>query len=93
MHLFKLYHNMDRPVLEPTQTPIQWVPRYFTGVKWPGREANHSRLLPRLRMLALCTFMLWTGKTLHVFCGLMGTGHGQCERTVRHCRKCRCFTL
>jgi hypothetical protein len=44
----------------------------FTGVKRPGREANHCPLLPRFRMVALYTFMLWTGKTLPVFCGLQG---------------------
>jgi hypothetical protein len=27
-----------RPALGPTQPPIQWAP----GVKWPGREADHS---------------------------------------------------
>jgi hypothetical protein len=37
--------------------------------------------------------MLWTGKTLNIFCGLQGTGHEQCEQTLRHCRKYRCFTL
>jgi len=28
----------SRPVLGPTQPPIQWVPE----VKWPGRETDHS---------------------------------------------------
>jgi hypothetical protein len=28
---------------EPTQLPIQWVPGALSsGVKWPGREADHS---------------------------------------------------
>jgi hypothetical protein len=36
MHVFQLYHNMDRPVLEPTQPPIQWVPRYFYRSKAAG---------------------------------------------------------
>jgi hypothetical protein len=26
------------------QPPIQWVPGVFTGVNWPGREANNSPL-------------------------------------------------
>jgi hypothetical protein len=31
------------PVLGPTQPPIQWVPGALSaGVKWPGREADHS---------------------------------------------------
>jgi len=30
-------------VLGPTQPPIQWVSRALSlGVKWPGREADHS---------------------------------------------------
>jgi hypothetical protein len=29
--------------LGPTQPPIQWVPGALSlGVKWPGREADHS---------------------------------------------------
>jgi hypothetical protein len=33
----------SRTALGPTQPPIQWVPRALTlGVKWPGREADHS---------------------------------------------------
>jgi hypothetical protein len=31
------------PVLGPTQPPIQWIPGVLSpGVKWPGREADHS---------------------------------------------------
>jgi hypothetical protein len=33
----------SRPVLGPTQSPIQWVPGALSlGVKWTGREADHS---------------------------------------------------
>jgi hypothetical protein len=33
----------SRPVMEPTQPPIQCVPGAFSlGVKQPGREAYHS---------------------------------------------------
>jgi hypothetical protein len=33
----------SRPVLGPTQPPIQWVPgTLFPGVKRPGLEADHS---------------------------------------------------
>jgi hypothetical protein len=33
----------SRPFLGPTQPPIQWVSRALSlGVKWPGREADHS---------------------------------------------------
>jgi hypothetical protein len=33
----------SRPPLVPTQHPIQWIPRNISkGVKWPGRDVNHS---------------------------------------------------
>jgi hypothetical protein len=35
------------------QPPVQWVLGALSGVKWPGRQAYHSRLVPRLRMLIL----------------------------------------
>jgi hypothetical protein len=38
-----LLSTSSRPVLGPTQSPIQLVPGAFSpGVKRPGREANHS---------------------------------------------------
>jgi hypothetical protein len=38
-----LFTTLSRPALRLTQSPIQWVPRALSlGVKWPGREANHS---------------------------------------------------
>jgi hypothetical protein len=37
------FTTVSRPVLGPTQPPIQWVPgALFLGVKWPGREADQS---------------------------------------------------
>jgi hypothetical protein len=38
-----LFTTASRPVLEPTQPPIQWVPGSLSlGVKRQGREADHS---------------------------------------------------
>jgi hypothetical protein len=38
-----LFSTSSRPVLGPTQPPIQWVPGALSqGVKRPGREADHS---------------------------------------------------
>jgi hypothetical protein len=38
-----LFDTVSRPVLGPTQPPIQWVPGALSlGVKRPGREAGHS---------------------------------------------------
>jgi len=40
---FFLFATESRPALEPTQPPIQWVPRALNqGVKRWWREANHS---------------------------------------------------
>jgi hypothetical protein len=40
-----LLATMFRPALGPNQPPIQWVPEAVSaGVKWPGREADHSPL-------------------------------------------------
>jgi hypothetical protein len=32
----------SRPALGSTQPPIKWVGGPFPGVKWQGREADHS---------------------------------------------------
>jgi hypothetical protein len=41
----------SRPVLGPTQPPIQWVPGALSpGVKQPGPEDDHSQLVPRSRI-------------------------------------------
>jgi hypothetical protein len=38
-----LFTTSSTPGLGPTQPPIQWVPRALSlGVKWPGREVDHS---------------------------------------------------
>jgi hypothetical protein len=38
-----LFTTASRLALGPTQPPIQWVPGAVSlGVKWPGREADHS---------------------------------------------------
>jgi hypothetical protein len=38
-----LFSTMSRPVLRPTQPPIQWVQGFLSlGVKRPVREADHS---------------------------------------------------
>jgi hypothetical protein len=38
-----LFTTASRPVLRPTQPPIQWVPGAISlGVKRPGHEADHS---------------------------------------------------
>jgi hypothetical protein len=40
---FFLFTTLSRPVLGPTQLPIQWVPGALTlGAKRPGRVADHS---------------------------------------------------
>jgi hypothetical protein len=39
-----------RPALGSTQLPIEWVPGAISPViKWPGRETDHSQLVPRSR--------------------------------------------
>jgi hypothetical protein len=57
-----LFTTVSRMAMGLTQPPIQWV----LGVKWPGREADHSpHLVPRSRMcgaippLLQYIFMVW----------------------------------
>jgi hypothetical protein len=39
--LFFLFSKAPKPVVEPTQTPIQWVMEsLYRGVKRPGRESD-----------------------------------------------------
>jgi len=48
---FFLFTTVSRPVLGPTQPPVQWIPGALSlGVKRPGREADHLHLVPRSRM-------------------------------------------
>jgi hypothetical protein len=59
---------MSRPLLGPTELPVQWSRGYFPTVNLLGREGTtHLYLVQRLRMsgailqLTLYPFMLWTG--------------------------------
>jgi hypothetical protein len=41
--IFLFATAVSRPALGPTQQPIQWMPEALSsGVKWLGREADHS---------------------------------------------------
>jgi hypothetical protein len=41
----RIFSTSSTPALGSTQPPIQWVPRVISpGVKWPGRETEHSPL-------------------------------------------------
>jgi hypothetical protein len=37
------FFEMSRLASKPTELHVQWIPRFFPrGVKWSGRDANHS---------------------------------------------------
>jgi hypothetical protein len=62
---------MSRPALGPFQPPIQWVPGFLPGSKWPDHDlTTHLHLVPGLKMsgamplLPLYASMAWTGETL-----------------------------
>jgi len=44
------YSKTWRWALDPTQPPMQWVLGFISGVKRPGRDVEHSSLVPRSRM-------------------------------------------
>jgi hypothetical protein len=49
-----LFSTESRPTLGPTQPLIQWVlGALYPAVKRPGREADHSHLVPRSRKMEL----------------------------------------
>jgi len=57
-----IFTTVSRPVLGPTQPPIQWVSDSLSlAVKRPGREADQSHIEPRLRMRILpkYVFLAW----------------------------------
>jgi hypothetical protein len=49
-----LFSTASRPVVRPTQPPIQRLPvAHSLGIKLQGREADHSYLVSRSRMMDL----------------------------------------
>jgi len=42
-----MYYSRWRPALGPIQSPVQWVMRFFPGLKQTGRKVNHSYLVLR----------------------------------------------
>jgi hypothetical protein len=49
-----LFITVSRTALGPTQPPIQWEPWALSlGVKRPGREADHSHIVPRSKCVEL----------------------------------------
>jgi hypothetical protein len=67
-----LFSKTPRPVLGPTQLPIQWVPWTLSAVvKQLGREADHSPSpAPRLRMSAavpIHPYGLWRIRNVFTF--------------------------
>ena len=69
-----LFSYMPRPVLGPTQSPLQWVLRFFPGRKWLVCKVDHSPI-PSAKVKndrsynssPLHAFMAWTGTNL-LFC-------------------------
>jgi hypothetical protein len=41
-----LFDTVSRPALRSTKPHIQWIPGAISLVKRPGREADHSNLVP-----------------------------------------------
>jgi len=40
----------SRTALGSTQPPTQWLPGFFSGVKWPGRGVDHpTHIAPKLK--------------------------------------------
>jgi hypothetical protein len=65
-----IFATASRPAVGPTQPPIRWVPAAVKlKVKWAGREADHSLLIPTLRMhgaIPVLTHMSpWRGDLLN----------------------------
>jgi hypothetical protein len=68
-----LYTTASRPALRPTQRPIQCVPGALSlGVKWQGREADHSPPSSAEMKNAWCyastpqyAFMVWCSVLKH----------------------------
>ena len=68
-----LFTKLSKPALGPAQPPIRGGSRgggvHSPMVEWPGREADSSHLLPRLRISGAIpvhppqTFMAWRGTT------------------------------
>ena len=59
---------LPRPVLWPTQSPLQWVLRFFPGKKWLRCKVHHSPISSAktgaVTLLPLHAFMAWTGTNL-----------------------------
>ena len=58
----RLFSKRFRPAVGPTQSPLQWLLKALSpGIKWPGHEANHFHVMPRL--------MGGTIRLLPILCG------------------------
>ena len=40
--LIALLSKTSTLALRPTHHPVQWMPGFFPGVEWPGREFDHA---------------------------------------------------